>query len=107
MTLSNRHASNLMTTLLTPAPDKQQEFLQTLRSLRSEIGRQPGCLACTIFLDEAGGSQLALITSWKDPTALKAHVDSESFRVLVGASQALGASPEFRFSTSSQTFEPA
>jgi quinol monooxygenase YgiN len=106
MTLPAKHTSNLMTTLLTPAPDKQQEFLQTLRSLRSEIGRQPGCLACTIFMDEDGGSQLALVTSWKDQAALKAHVDSESFRVLVGASQALGASPEFRYSTPDQPFEP-
>jgi quinol monooxygenase YgiN len=107
MTLQTRHASALMTTLLTPAPDKQQEFLQTLRSLRSEIGRQPGCLSCTIFIDEDGGGQLALLTSWKDTAALKAHVNSESFRVLVGASQALGASPEFRFSAFDPTFAPA
>jgi quinol monooxygenase YgiN len=107
MTLPAKQGSNLMTTLLTPTPEKQQEFLQTLRSLRSEIGHQPGCLACTIFMDEDGGSQLALITSWEDQAALKAHVNSESFRVLVGASQLLGASPEFRFSTSDSTFEPA
>jgi quinol monooxygenase YgiN len=107
MTSPAKPGSSLLTTLLTPTPEKEQEFLQTLRSLRTEIGRQPGCLACTVFKDEEGGGRLALITSWEDQAALRAHLSSEPFRVLVGASQLLGASPEFRFSTSDHPAWPA
>jgi quinol monooxygenase YgiN len=103
MTTLPKTGSSLMTTLLTPSPEKQQEFLQTLRSLRGEIGRQPGCLACTVFQDDEGSGQLALITAWEDQASLLAHVGSEPFRVLVGAAQLLGASPEFRYSTTDRS----
>jgi quinol monooxygenase YgiN len=93
-----------MTTLLSPSPEKQQELLQTLRSLRGEIGRQPGCLACTVYQDDEGMGRFALITAWEDQEALSAHMGSEAFRVLVGASQLLGASPDFRFATSENGF---
>jgi quinol monooxygenase YgiN len=95
-----------MTTLLTPAAEKEEEFLQTLRSLRGEIGHQPGCLASLAFRDVEGHGQFALVTSWEDQAALQAHLASQPFRVLVGASQLLGASTEFRFATSDSTFDP-
>ncbi len=81
----------VLTTLLSPAPGKGEELLQTLRALRAEIGGQAGCRACVVCRDVDGGDQLVLVTAWESPAALEAHRASEPFRVLSGASQLLGA----------------
>jgi quinol monooxygenase YgiN len=87
----------VMTSLLTPAPEKREEFLQTLRSLRAEIAREPGCLRCVVCVDADGGDHLVLLSEWDGESALRAHMDSEHFRILSGASHLLGAAAEFRF----------
>jgi len=93
-------AVKVVTSLLTPAPEKREEFLQTLRSLRVEIEREPGCLLCVVCGDIDGGDHFVLISEWRDQAALNGHMASEHFRVLAGASRLLGASAEFRFVTS-------
>jgi len=100
MNPSTSHAAKVVTSLLTPAPDKREEFLQTLRSLRVEIEREPGCRLCVLCGDVDGGNYFVLISEWRDQAALMAHMASEHFRVLAGASRLLGASAEFRFVTS-------
>jgi quinol monooxygenase YgiN len=90
----------VVTSLLTPAPEKREEFLQTLRSLRVEIEREPGCRMCVVCSDVEGGNHFVLISEWRDQAALMAHMDSDHFRILSGASRLLGASAEFRFVTS-------
>ena len=97
---SIRHSTKVVTSLLAPAPEKREEFLQTLRSLRVEIEREPGCLVCLVCVDIDGGDNVVLISEWKDQAALVGHMASEHFRVLAGASRLLGASAEFRFVTS-------
>ena len=98
-----RTAVKVVTSLLTPAPEKREEFLQTLRSLRVEIEREPDCLVCVVCRDIDGGDHFVLISEWRDQAALNAHMASEHFRVLAGASRLLGASAEFRFVTSDTT----
>jgi quinol monooxygenase YgiN len=93
-------AVKVVTSLLTPSPDKREEFLQTLRLLRVEIEREPGCLVCVVCRDIDGGNHFVLISEWRDQSALLAHMGSEHFQVLAGASRLLGASAEFRFITS-------
>lgn len=90
----------MVTSLLTPAPEKREELLQTLRSLRVEIAREPGCLQCTVFGDVEGGGQVLLVSEWMDQASLTEHLASEDFRVLAGASRLLGASADFRCVTS-------
>ena len=97
--LPNR-AVKVVTSLLTPAPENREEFTQTLRSLRAEISRQPGCVVCAVCRDIDGGDQFVFISEWRDQHALLAHMASEHFRILSGASRLLGASAEFRFVTS-------
>jgi quinol monooxygenase YgiN len=100
MTPSKAAAVKVVTSLLTPAPEKREEFLQTLRSLRLEIEREPGCRLCVVCGDVDGGNHFVLISEWRDHAALAAHMDSDHFRILAGASRLLGASAEFRFVTS-------
>jgi quinol monooxygenase YgiN len=97
---SAQTAVKVVTSLLTPAPEKREEFLQTLRSLRTEIEREPGCLLCVVCSDIEGGDHFVFISEWRDQAALNGHMASEHFRVLAGASRLLGASAEFRFVTS-------
>ncbi len=90
----------MVTSLLTPAPEKRGELLQTLRSLRVEIAREPGCLQCAVYADVEGGGQVLLVSEWMDQASLTEHLASEDFRILAGASRLLGASADFRFVTS-------
>ena len=94
------HSARVVTTLLTPAPDKREEFLQTLRSLRVEISREPGCRLCAVFADIDGGHHFVLLSEWQDQASLLAHMASDHFRILSGASRLLGSTAEFRFATS-------
>jgi len=93
-------AVTVVTSLLTPAPEKQEELLQTLRSLKVEIAREPGCVQCAVYRDVEGGGHVLLVSEWRDPASLREHLASEDFRVLAGASRLLGASADFRFVTS-------
>jgi quinol monooxygenase YgiN len=91
----------VVTSLLTPAPDKREELLQTLRSLRDQIAREPGCVVCAVCQDIDGGDHFVVLSEWRSQAELMTHLDSEHFRVLSGASRLLGATAEFRFVTSS------
>jgi quinol monooxygenase YgiN len=97
---SKPHTAKVVTSLLTPAPEKRDEFLQTLRQLRVEISREPGCRLCVVCADVEGGDHFVLISEWRDQAALLAHMASDHFRVLSGASHLLGSTAEFRFVTS-------
>ena len=80
---------------LTVVPEKQEELLQTLRSLVAEIEQQSGCMECLMGLH----ADVALLFSvWEDRDALGKHLRSEQLGILLGASSLLAAPPRFRFS---------
>ncbi|WP_285576971.1 putative quinol monooxygenase [Geothrix limicola] len=86
-----------MSALLTAQPGKQGEFLQTLQSLREEILLQAGCQECTIGQDIGEDSRFLIFMVWKDLAHLEAHMDSEAFRILLGATSVLTSPSGFRF----------
>jgi quinol monooxygenase YgiN len=96
----------VMSALLTARPDKQEEFLQTLLSLKEEIQRQPGCLDCTIGREVAEELRFFIFMVWKDLAHLEAHLDSEAFRILLGATSVLTAPAGFRFIAADSAFSP-
>jgi len=87
----------VLSALLTARPGKHGELQQTLRSLRTEIRQQPGCVECSFGQGDGGDSHFLLFMVWKDLPSLKAHMDSEAFRVLLGATSVLCAPATFRF----------
>ena len=100
------HTSNgvkVMTALLTPIPEKQAEFLQTLQSLHIEIKKEPGCLECVVGQDVLGGPRFLIFMVWKDLQSLEAHMESEHFRILIGATSVLSAPADFRFISADAT----
>ena len=90
---------------VTPAADKRQELLQTLRSLAHEIREEPGCLVCSVCLEETS-TQFIVVSGWQTDADLRRHLRSEQFRVLSGASRLLGASAEVGFLASGIVFDP-
>jgi len=90
---------------VTPAADKRQELLQTLRSLAHEIRGEPGCLVCSVCLEETS-TQFFVVSGWQTDADLRRHLRSEQFRVLSGASRLLGAPAEVGFLASGIVFDP-
>ena len=84
---------------VTPDPDKREELLQTLRSLAKEIRGEPGCLVCSVCLEEISAFFI-VVSGWASDADLRRHLRSEYFRVLSGASRLLGASAEVGFLSS-------
>lgn len=96
----------VMSALLTARPEKQGEFLQTLQSLKGEIQQQAGCLECTIGQEASGGPEFFIFSVWKDLAHLEAHMDSEAFRILLGATSVLTSPAGFRFIAADSAFSP-
>ena len=76
---------------VTPDPEKREELLQTLRSLAEVIRREPGCLVCSVCIEEASAFFI-VVSGWACDADLRQHLRSEHFQVLSGASRLLGAS---------------
>jgi quinol monooxygenase YgiN len=89
---------------VTPDPDKREELLQTLRSLAQEIRSEPGCVVCSVCLEEAS-AYFIVVSGWQTDADLRRHLHSEHFRVLSGASRLLGASAEVGFLASGVSFD--
>lgn len=97
-------AIKVMSALLTPLPYKEAEFSQTLRTLQEDIRLQPGCIECTVGRDLGGEPRFLLITVWKGRAFLEAHLESEAFRILLGATSVLTAPAGFRFISANSAF---
>jgi quinol monooxygenase YgiN len=106
MTTPSSSRAKVMSALLTPIPEKQREFLQTLRSLREEFLRQPGCLDCAVGQAEGSTPSFFIFMVWKDQAHLEAHMESDPFRILLGAVSVLSAPATFRFIAADATFSP-
>jgi len=106
MTSHARSSVKVLSALLTTQPGKEEEFLQTLQGLREAIQQQAGCLSCTIAQDTTGGPQFLIFMVWKDLAHLEAHLDSEAFRILLGATSVLTAPSGFRFIAANSAFSP-
>ncbi|MCI0673149.1 MAG: antibiotic biosynthesis monooxygenase [Myxococcaceae bacterium] len=96
----------VMTALLAARPEKQEELLQTLRSLAVEIQNQPGCTTCVLGQDVAGGPRFVLYLAWKDLASMEAGMSAEPFRVLLGASSTLSGAGNFSFSVANAAPSP-
>jgi quinol monooxygenase YgiN len=106
MNPSPKSSIKVLSALLTVQAGKQEEFLQTLQSLVEEIRNQAGCLECAVGRDVAGDSKFLLFMAWKDLAHLENHMNSESFRVLLGATSVLTTPSGFRFIAADSAFSP-
>jgi quinol monooxygenase YgiN len=101
--MAKPNGMKVMTALLTALPEKEEEFSQVLRGLRSEISLQAGCLECVIGKDMAGENKYVLFSVWRDGKSLDEHLCSEQFRILRGAMNILSAPGDFKLATADTT----
>ena len=89
---------------VTPDPEKREELLQTLRSLAEVIRREPGCLVCSVCIEETTAFFI-VVSGWASDGDLRRHLRSEQFKVLSGASRLLGASADLGFLVSQHSVD--
>ena len=73
------------TTRITVHPDKQGEFLQTIKRLIDPIKNAKGCRAFRFYLDTADENSSLIIGEWETELDLTNHLRSNDFAILRGA----------------------
>jgi quinol monooxygenase YgiN len=89
--------------ILDVLPEKQLEVRQTLLALVESGGKEPGCLAYSIFGDIQGQNHFGLHQEWKTREDLDQHIRSHRFGVLLGTRTLLSKPPHIQIHTVSHT----
>ena len=66
-------------------PEKRKELFQTLKSLVSSIRKQEGCRRCEFCVSAEDENEFCLLGEWENRQDLDTHLESELFKVLLGA----------------------
>ncbi|HJV89473.1 MAG TPA: antibiotic biosynthesis monooxygenase family protein [Holophagaceae bacterium] len=107
MNIQAHKQAKVLSARLTAHPGKEMELRQTLLGLRREILLQSGCQECSIGLDAEDDSRFLIFMVWKGQAHLEAHLDSEAFRVLLGATHVLAYPSGFQYiATDTASCEP-
>lgn len=81
---------------------KREEFVQTVRSLQSDLKQDEGLIRSILYQDVDDPEQFHLITEWETDQDYDSYLGSEQFRVLIGALKVLGEETEVRYSMGSR-----
>ena len=74
---------------ITVKPEKQREFLQTIKQLLDPINSAPGCVAFNVYVDAVDENSSLLVSEWETEADLNRHLGSNDFAILRGAIVAL------------------
>jgi quinol monooxygenase YgiN len=66
-------------------PEKRREVSQAITSLVSVIKTEKGCRRCDFFYSVEDENELCLFGEWESSEDLGRHLQSEVFKVLLGA----------------------
>jgi len=66
-------------------PEKRKELSQAITSLVSTIKTEKGCRHCDFFYSAEDENELCLFGEWESREDLDSHLQSEVFKVLLGA----------------------
>lgn len=84
---------------MTVPADKRNEVLHTIKGLLVQIRRDQDCVSCHCYLDVEADDVVIFEQEWDTNDALKAHLRSGHFKVLLGAMKLLSIEPEIRVNT--------
>ena len=84
-------------------PEKQQEFMQTIRSLLAEIRKTTAGVDYDLYRDVEENNRFCLVSKWQSQQQLYEHVRTRTFSVLLGAMKVLGNTQDIELDTISQT----
>ena len=66
-------------------PEKRKELLQTLMSLVGSVRTQKGCSRCDFAVNAEDENEICLFGEWENRKDLDTYLESELFKVLLGA----------------------
>ncbi len=78
-------------------PRKQEEFLQTIHSLRNDLNKKGSSKYPTLYQEVDDQTVFSLVCELKTKKDLKEFLNTEEFRVLLGAFKVLCEKPQMRF----------
>jgi len=70
-------------------PDKRTEFLQMREMLKGKA-RPEGCVDQKIYEEVDGSNSFLWLERWKEKACLDQYMESEDFRMILGAVEVLG-----------------
>jgi quinol monooxygenase YgiN len=77
-------------------PEKLKELTQTVATLVKSIRIAKGCKSCDYFCSIEDENELCLFEEWENHEVLDKHLQSEHFKVLLGATNLLEAPHEVK-----------
>jgi quinol monooxygenase YgiN len=76
---------------------KREEFIQTVRSLQSDLKKDQGLARSILYQDVDDPEHFHLVNEWETDQDYDAYLRSEQFRVLIGALKVLSEETEVRY----------
>ena len=87
-----------MTIVVKVRPGKREEFLQAIRYLSAGREKHQGLRKSTLYQEMDDEAGFSLIYEWETHEDLDFYLDTEEFRVLLGALKVLGEKSEIKYS---------
>jgi quinol monooxygenase YgiN len=78
-------------------PEKRLEFSQAITSLIASIRGEKGCSCCNLHQSVENENDLFLVEEWETTRDLSTHLQSEIFKVVLGAMTLLKEPHAIRF----------
>jgi len=78
-------------------PEKREEFLQTLRSIQSNLKEEAGLMSSSLYQDVNDTNVFHLIEDWATQNSMEGYIRSERFSVLMGVLKVLCAEAEVKY----------
>jgi len=84
-------------------PDKRDEILEILFSVKGPTEGKPGCISCRIYQDLENEHIIAYEEVWQNKENLYNHIRSDLYRSILAVLDMSNGPPEVKFSTISST----
>lgn len=85
MDIVRRDDSIINLTRITVRPENRKELCQTITSLLEPLQHEKGCLTYRFYEEDGDENTFVLIGEWETPGAWHAHLNSETFAILLGS----------------------
>ena len=88
---------NTVTITVDINPESREEFVQAVRSVTENLKNEKGFKRSGLFQDMDNPNRFNLTEEWETQDDLDSHVQSDIFRVLMGALKVLAEHAEVRY----------
>ncbi len=82
---------------IVPLPDKRNELLDILISMKTHTVMSLGCLSCSIYEEHGAKAAIVYFEQWQSPDALHRHIRSNLYLWLLQAMELSSEKPEIYF----------